>query len=257
MITSPSLNNSENSGGTDFSRSAFTINRFRNRIEGPELIFEDLLTSKLPSMFQTINDPLWAGTSLSVGAGRPDIMVVTFRPNLLKLTKTGNSEIQIMSYLRSVNMAKVSTIAERTLQPIKSIKQSLETMIENDTVQKIGSSFKLNSEWRNILPEIICIEVKVSHWKRAITQASRNQVFSHKSYMALPSDLANKMENNHRVKELGIGIIGILTDGRIIIQRKAKRNQPKVWFYYYQIAKMIARYETEGQNGVPSSTGRC
>lgn len=59
--------------------------------------------------------------------------------------------------------------------------------------------------------ELLAIEVKLSDWKRAITQAALNRVFAHKSFVALwyPSVRPNVIAEARR---FGIGVMGIGRD---------------------------------------------
>lgn len=67
---------------------------------------------------------------------------------------------------------------------------------------------------------IIAIEVKLEDWRRALKQASINQLFACYSYIAVPEDLAIRLKNEHGpiFRNHGVGIIGVCQGCRIVLE---------------------------------------
>ncbi len=226
------------------------VNYYGQRILGPESVVEDAIASRIPCLFSNGKNSLWAGASLPIGAGKPDLLVVAFEPKIFVLGSSYHSNTQILAYLRAVGNAKARTIALRVGKPEKNIIESLDGLVKSEIIKLTSGIYSISQEWRDILPEITSIEAKVSNWKKAIEQASRNRIFAHRSFVALPSHLALKLRSEPHLKELGIGLLAVSETGDVSIVKRARFRKPRVWYYYYQIAELIAKQETETYNAV-------
>lgn len=221
--------------------SPMNIAYYRPSKSGPEAILETIVTENLDSIIG-VDDDIWAGASPQIGAGLPDILVASFRPEIVVLSQIKMPNANILAYLRAVGKVKLDTITNRLNLPRELIIRSLNGLIEYDVVSQGVNTFSLSPEWRNILPEIIAIEVKVNKWRRAVDQAARNQIFAHKSYIALPSEVAWKIRDEPFIKKLGIGVLAVQQDQGVKVIRRSRRKNPRVWTYYYEIASLVASY---------------
>jgi hypothetical protein len=106
-------------------------------------------------------------------------------------------------------------------------------------VQGSGNSFSLEKWSRDVLEDVITIEAKVSDWRRAMVQASRNQLYCHEAYIAVPMRIAEKITKSGSVQFKGIGVIGVELESATIVL-KAVRSTPCIWAYYYQLAIRVA-----------------
>jgi hypothetical protein len=91
-----------------------------------------------------------------------------------------------------------------------------------------------------VLPEILTIEVKVADWRRALSQAARNCIFSHRSFVALPEKIASRIRSETLFRELGIGLLSIDASRDVRVLRRARRVTPRAWTYYYSLASLAA-----------------
>jgi DNA-binding Lrp family transcriptional regulator len=177
-----------------------------------------------------------------LGAGIPDLVVVSYYPQVFALAHVDLSDAQILAYLRAVGRARLETIAERLGTSAKTIERRLAGLIDAEAiVTASANTFLLAPLWREILPEIITIEVKVSNWQKAVGQAARNRIFAHRSFVALPSIVAERIRTESILSQLGLGLLSVSEDKSVTILRKARRRQPVVWAYYYRLASMLAR----------------
>ena len=98
----------------------------------------------------------------------------------------------------------------------------------------------LASDCRDILKDVIAIEVKVSDWRKATHQAIRNTIVAHRSYVALPSTVAHRVRNEELIQSFGIGILSVDASGTVRTVRRARKALPKVWSYYFAIATLAS-----------------
>lgn len=215
---------------------------FRERRGGPELALENAVVAWIGAHFRQANSSrLWAGGSVPVGAGMPDILVATYRPQLFDCSSLDTCSLQVLAYIRSVRRARLETISQRIHQPAVRVARSIERLLEMHALAREANCLVVTSAWQSILPEIVAIEAKVSNWKRGLAQARRNLLFAHKSFVALPAKTAKRLKADPQFSERGIGVLGIDATNAVSILRKGRRATPSVWTYYYQIAAYIVR----------------
>lgn len=75
---------------------------------------------------------------------------------------------------------------------------------------------------------LIAIEVKLRDWKRAVRQAALNTSYCHYSYIAIPYNLAEKI-NKETFGQLGIGLIGVKEDICEIIIESIVHEPLRMW----------------------------
>ena len=219
------------------------IKHFRDPKPGPELELEKFVTSEIPQIFSEYakDKYFWTGYSVPIGAGLPDLLLAICKPQIFALSKLKIAPDNILSYLRAVRNVRLETISKRIGYSEKVIIKYINDLIELEIVDQNNNTFFLKPEWRNIIPELISIEVKVANWKKVIDQAIRNTIYSHRSYIAIPEKIAFYIKSNSNLKKYGIGILSIKENGRVNIIKNARKSQPTIWSYYYKIASIIAQ----------------
>lgn len=223
------------------------VNYFRPHRQGPELELENAVAKQIPTLFGELGSPLWAAGSVPIGAGKPDLVVVAFEPYVYALAQTHLASAEILAYLRAVTRARADTISRRVNVPEEVIIRVVQGLVDIEAVSPDRQSFKLCPEWRDVLPEIATIEAKVSNWRRAIHQAARNRVFAHRSYLAFPERVAEKVTKQDNVERLGLGVLSINGNGDVSVLRRPRRRNPLVWSYYYKLALLIAQARASTQ----------
>ena len=218
------------------------ITYFRPRRSGPEAVIEDRVAAKIPALFKGRRQYCWTAGSIPLGAGMPDLVIVAYKPLALALADADLSDAQILGYLRAVRSARLDTIAERLRVPNRSMGRRLHRLVEARVLRVTADeTFALTAVCRNVLPEIITIEVKVDNWQRAAEQARRNRIFSHRSFVALPASVAERVHREPAFTRLGLGVLAAQETGGVSVQRPARQGRPVVWTYYYQLASLLAR----------------
>jgi len=228
------------------------IRYFRPRKPGPESRLQDAVAERIPSLFP---ETCWAAGSVPVGAGMPDLVVVRCEPRVFALANVPLPTAQILAYLRAVGSARVSTIASRVGQPEPVIIRCLDGLVEVQAVAAEASAYRLSPEWREILPEIATVEVKVANWKKALEQADRNSIFAHRSFVALPHSTALRVKREEAFQKTGVGLLAVGDDNEVQVIRRAVRRSPRVWSYYYQLAFFAAQDLHGTHHAFCSATG--
>lgn len=229
------------------------IKYFRARRPGPEAIIENAVAKSIPDLFPSKTRPFWTAGSVPIGAGMPDLIVVSCEPQVFALTKVEMPTAHILAYLRAVGRARLETITNQIRRPEDVIVRCLNGLVEVEAVSSHSKTFSLSPAWRDILPEIVTIEAKVANWQKAIEQANRNRIFAHSSYVALPERVAHRVKTEELFRKLGIGLLSVNEHHEVDIVRRARRNQPRVWAYYYYLASVVASHSKGLNNAFPSS----
>lgn len=215
-----------------------TLTQFRPRRQGPEALIQDIVAGQIPELF-CLSPHSWTAASVPLGAGIPDLVVVSYYPEVFALASVELPDAQILAYLRAVGKARLETIAERMGTSPKKLSCRLSSLVDAEAIETSSNTFSLSPLWRQILPEIITIEVKVSNWQRAIEQAARNRIFAHLSFVALPEKVAQRVRTEPLLGDLGIGLISVSEDAIATVIRKPRRRSPTVWTYYYRLASFL------------------
>ena len=179
--------------------------------------------------------------SVPLGAGLPDLIVATYQTLVAGLAKAGPVETNILAYLRVVSRAKPDTIATRLRLSPKIAQHCVGRLLEAEVITDCAGSVALTPLCRNLLPEVTAIEVKVNNWQRALSQALRNRTFAHRSFIALPIDVAARVRRAPALLQSRVGVIAIDVDGGATVMKQAAHGQPKVWAYYYKLAALVGQ----------------
>jgi hypothetical protein len=224
------------------------ISFFRSRRPGPELMLEDAVFNWVDQLSPLADLPSWVACSPSIGAGMPDILFAHYKPQVFALSKKKVSNTQLLAFLRGVNGARLDTIMYHLKYPEKIIATDLDELVTINAVHQSDDVFFLSQLWKNIIPTIITIEVKVHDWRKAVAQAARNKIFSHQSYVALPKRLAIRIKDYPVFTNLGIGLLSIDdTDDYVHEEISALVNEPQIWEYYYKLAILLANSRQDDQ----------
>lgn len=214
---------------------------YGNRRLGPEIELEDSVVRNLAKLFPVPRWPTCVLASKRIGAGAPDLTIVTCAPYAGALADLDPQSTSIIAFLRAVRWATLETLTERLRIRSHSLGIRLDALIESELLTASSRAFSLAARWRNVLPEVVTVEAKVSNWRRATAQAARNRVFCHRSLVALPEAQAHLAASDQALRWHGIGIISIDRNGDTKMLRRSRRGRPKVWQYYYELAVESAR----------------
>jgi hypothetical protein len=204
------------------------VHFFRPRVDGPEVQIEDAVVSRLTDIFERNDWPLWVGGSVPIGAGFPDIVSAWYDPQVVSLADFQTADGHIL--------ATRLQFPSRMLEP--RMKQLEASAVIN---RATDNAFSITASWRQILPEVVTVEAKVSDWRAALQQANRNRIFAHRSFVAFPEDLAERVRRSPGFLRHGVGILAVSNSGEVWVSRPARRNRLVVWNYYFHLAALAAK----------------
>jgi hypothetical protein len=184
---------------------------------------------------------------LPIGAGLPDFVIATYIPDVTALARSHCGNVNSLAYLRVVRKARLDTLSARLGEPPEKLRSCLSKLVEAQILTSEKGTFSLAPAWRDVLPEVIAVEVKVEKWRRALSQAIRNLSFAHRSYVALPSAVAHRVRSEPDFRQLGIGLLAVNGKEGVKVVRTARRNRPRVWRRYYELAFELATQVEKGQ----------
>ena len=225
--------------------SPLVVKRFEPVRPGPEEEIMASLRVRCGDLAAALGPDVWVGNGLKVGSGDPDLLIATYRPGLMALKDSGPRHARVLAYCREVPLAGMLEISEATGVPADELEAIVGELRAAKAIRDGGNVLGMERGWKSILPDTLAIEAKVSKWKDALQQAVRNRLFTHRSYVALPNPLAERVANEEAFKRYGMGLISVTSSGNVELLREADHNPPKLWYYYYLVALVIAKTQTE------------
>lgn len=107
--------------------------------------------------------------------------------------------------------------------------------------------FKING-WLPIGKELIAIEAKLKDWRRGFYQANRYRVFADKVYLAVPFNIAKKVDIS-LLRKHGVGLIAFDAENnmkKIMLEARkkemfseTKRNYASEYFWGFELKKNL------------------
>jgi hypothetical protein len=213
---------------------------FRPRRLGPEQQIEDSVVSNISNIFSDKPINRWAGGSVPIGAGMPDLVIAYYKPELFVLPSFEPMMSRIVSYIRTVGACDPVSLSQGIGISETRIHRHLDFLLGQRVIVTNSTRLKLSRAWLRILPEIISIEAKVSDWQKAVRQAKRNRIFSHRSMIALPDRTAARVINQPMFANSGLGLLAVSDSGNVRVLKRGKRTVPLIWNYYYHLAYLVA-----------------
>lgn len=151
---------------------------------------------------------------------------------------------KIAGYLHKQQCHSIKYLMDKTdytynniISIINKLKKANIVMSDDKGMFLINKNFK----FPNI--EFISFELKLKNWKNAITQANKNKNFSSKSYIAVPMELAVKLNKKEKdiFKLYNVGLIGIdKNEYKVFYRPKIEKSKTsKNPTYISSLAKII------------------
>jgi hypothetical protein len=211
----------------------------------------------LATLLGCFDGPVCSVASLPVGAGLPDLITASCAPALFGIASLDDKAANVLAYLRVNEAAPLETVAAAVKQSRRAIARIMDALTGASAVTHDGELFSMSETWRYILPETVTVEAKIHDWRGALNQAARNRIFVHRSYVALPVGLAQRVRPEPALKQLGVGLLAVDDARDLHILRRAPRKQPRVWAYYYRLALCLAKHFGDTDRAFSRTTGHC
>jgi hypothetical protein len=111
---------------------------------------------------------------------------------------------------------------------VEGLRRALREMLHAGLLRDLGGGrYRLDDDF--VLPniEITSFEFKLSNWRRALYQATRYRVFSHRVYVVLPAESTRAAaENSNLFAGLNIGLIAHSSDGNCHQLVRPRKREP-------------------------------
>jgi hypothetical protein len=105
--------------------------QFERLLEGPEADLQRAVEANLSAIFpQRRKHIALVLGSLTLGAGRPDILLASFDEQVTRLSKVDPQAHALLPYLRLATRATAKTIARRLGRSLKSVDRALSQLVE-------------------------------------------------------------------------------------------------------------------------------
>lgn len=165
-------------------------------------------------------------TELPIGAGIVDV-VAGHRISQIDSSKyesLTDLEAYLLSRLYFKQRLTLQSIIHRAQLPAKIVGKTLEQLVHKRYSTVSGNCY-LRGETN--IQNLIAIEGKTKNWKRALTQANRNRLFTSQTFVALDARYARPaLQNIDLFMEAKVGLAVVFWDGDISIAYKPPKADP-------------------------------
>lgn len=124
-----------------------------------------------------------------VGGYIPDMIIVQFHSDPSEVLSINNWSFRhayIVWLLKSENKLTFQSIAERCYESAERISPIIESLLQGNVIQKVGKNhISLCQEVLAMQAEVIAVEAKLKHWRRALEQAIRYKSFANRVFVAM------------------------------------------------------------------------
>ena len=125
-------------------------------------------------------------------------------------------------------------------KPPRDVMPAITNLVDSGALEGTPRAFSLTTTWRRILSDVVAIEAKVTDWRQGARQAARNRLLAHRSFLALPKDIARRAASDPYVASNGLGVFEVDPNGSVRVLRRSPKRTPRVPYYYYSVANLIA-----------------
>ncbi|MEL6408723.1 MAG: hypothetical protein AAFR81_30435 [Chloroflexota bacterium] len=164
-------------------------------------------------------------TELRVGAGRVDIVAGQVRSVSQSIcSNLTNLEACVLSHLYYRKRLKALTVSNKLGLALSQVTDCLEKLCLKGYCVQAGQCFV-----RNQLPitNVVAIEGKLQNWRKALTQASRNRLFTSQSFVALDARYARPaIKNLQLFRNAKVGLAIVFNDDEIHILHRPPHRPP-------------------------------
>lgn len=178
---------------------------------------------------------------VTVGSVIPDMVCIALPKTYRKDSTNYHPELDtlVISDLLQNGPSTLKDISSRIFARETTIKKSLGRLNKKSAVVQIKCDrFKLRRKTHLCDYHIVSIEAKLKDWRNALKQAIAYRSFSHISYIALPSTIANKKIIKEHCRAVAIGLIAVNKNSATILF-KPKPLQPASPKWIWLLSKTV------------------
>ncbi|WP_062108738.1 hypothetical protein [Bacillus niameyensis] len=153
---------------------------------------------------------------------------------------------KVIGYLHKKGVRTFDYLIKRTDYNDKVLSNILSKLLKADIIKEVTSKrYVISNDFQFPILQFISYEAKLTNWKKAILQATINKKFSSYSYVVLPLDLANRLQENkiNYFKNQNVGLIGVSKESIEYLYKPNKdRIKPSI---NPSFISSVAKYQLE------------
>lgn len=182
---------------------------------------------------------------LDAGNGIADIIIYELRADWQKYAELASIRPQWMYPLICLPYRKtfyLDDFASLACVSRKTAKNILRDYTNTGFCKRTDKGWIKLRQPRQPVNRIIAIEAKLRDWKKALTQASRYQDFSHESWVLLDHHYCRAaLKNTNQFIKRNIGLASIEKDGKLSVHIMPINKAPKSLYRYWYASNIIVR----------------
>lgn len=150
----------------------------------------------------------------------------------------------VVAFLHKKQKRSLKYLMEKTGYTYDYIKIVINTLKSHKIIDEISENcYIINESFKFPKLNFISYELKLKDWQSAVLQAKKNEIFSYKSFVVMPEDIAIRIKEKHSeiFRLYNVGLIAVNNNKyKTIIN--CKKNNPKLNYnpsFISSIAKSI------------------
>lgn len=135
----------------------------------------------------------------------------------------------VVAFLHKKQKRSFKYLLDKTGYTTEYLKNIINTLKKNNIIiETINNCYIINDDFK--FPKLLftSYELKLKDWQHAVLQAKKNEVFSFKSYVVMPEEIAKRIKEKYKeiFKTYNVGLISV-SENRYKIIINCKKNNPK------------------------------
>lgn len=133
----------------------------------------------------------------------------------------------VVAFLHKKQKRSFKYLLEKTGYTYDYLKNIISILKKSNLIIELENNcFVINDDFKFPKLNFISYELKLKDWQHAVLQAKKNEIFSFKSYVVMPEDVAQRVKNKHKdiFKLYNVGLISVSENSYKIIINCKKNN---------------------------------
>ena len=163
----------------------------------------------------------------SAGVCIPDmVLVYQISPSTLPVKVLSSFEAGVLSYIAANGGESIEAVASGMYCQVKNVETVVKSLVRKGLVSGTSDALIADVPALTGQTHVVAIEAKLTRWKDAIEQAEEYFVFAHRSFIAMPADVAGRPEVLERCASVGVGVFAVDPEGAVRSLLISRENTP-------------------------------
>ena len=165
-------------------------------------------------------------TEVQVGSGYVDLIAARVTDKALDRLSHAISGVEacLLANMHYRQRLRLSTIAKRCCISVQKAEAAIHNLSTMGYVHSVGSCYVRNAPF---VTDIVAVEGKLRNWRRALSQAHRNRLFTSQTYVALDARYARPALANLDVfHHYRVGLAIIFQSGDVHVVYRPPKGRP-------------------------------